>query len=180
MWAPIVSLGRKMVTHPFAMSLGSIGLFLGSFASVDYNSEIEEECIEITRRESEKLAESLEQLHVEALLERMTFDDMRVNRNRCPELYFLYRSAEKKKLELKQDKEFTGRSDSELEAVVASEFYGFTERMCRRAMIRNFHFIKWFKVMQDEFFKYYLAQKLLGFFGKRYFQMIDKTTVSKS
>jgi hypothetical protein len=66
-----------------------------------------------------------------------------------------------KKAELSKDEEFRNKSETKIEAVVASEFYGFSQQMCRRAMIRNMHMIKWFKAtMLDKlssimFYPYY-------------------------
>lgn len=174
--ASVYSTGKKLVYHPIAVTLSSFGFFLSSFAVVDYNRRIEitqEEMASFKQRESQHLGESLEQLHTKAFLETMTYNNIKLNRNRCVELFFLHHRAEKKKLEVKEDPEFKDISSCECEELVASEFCKFGQRMCRRAMIRNVHFIKWFKaMMQDEFIKYYLIP-IAGYFGARYYKMFD-------
>jgi len=165
-----------MVSHPIVVTFSSFGVFLSSIAVVDYNRRIEitdEEKAPFKQRESQHLGESLEQLHSKAFLQSMTFNNIKVNRNRCIELFFLHKRAEKKKLELQADPEFQKMSICDYEELVASEFYDFGRRMCRRAMIRNFHFIKWFKaMMQDEFIKYFLVP-IAGYFGARYCMILD-------
>ncbi len=99
----------------------------------------------------------------------MTYDNITMNRLRSEELFYLFKRAEKKKAELKNDPEVCKeKTNIEIEALVASEYYSFGQRMCRRAMIRNFHLVKWFKAtIQDEFAKYYFLP-IAGFFGTRY------------
>lgn len=97
----------------------------------------------------------------------MTFDNVKANRYRSAELCFLYKRAERKKEEFQGDEVFREKSDSELEALVASEFQNFAQRMCRRSMIRNGHLIKWFKaVCLDEFLTYYVLP-IAGFYAFR-------------
>lgn len=174
--ASVFSAGKRMVSHPIVVIFSSFGVFLSSFAVVDYNRRMEitdEEKASFKQRESQHLGESLEQLHSKAFLQSMTFNNIKVNRNRCIELFFLHKRAEKKKLEVQEDPEFQNMTIYECEALVASEFYDFGQRMCRRAMIRNFHFIKWFEaMMQDEFIKYYLVP-IAGYFGARYYKIFD-------
>jgi hypothetical protein len=71
-----------------------------------------------------------------------------------------------KKAELSKDEEFRNKSETKIEAVVASEFYGFSQQMCRQAMIRNMlNMIKWFKAtMLDKlssmmFYPYYYLSR---------------------
>lgn len=176
MIATAYSTGKKLVSHPIVVTLSSFGFFLSGFAFNDYNRNMEiteEEMASFKQRKSKHLGESLEQLHSKAFLQSMTYNNIKVNRNRCVELFFLHHSAEKKKLELKDDPEFKDMPTGECEELVASEFYEFGQRMCRRAMIRNGHFIKWFKaIVQDEFIKYYIIP-ILGYFGARHYKIFD-------
>lgn len=167
-----VSVGKKLVSHPMVVTLSSFGFFLSGFAVVDYNRKIEitqEEMASFQQRKSQHLGEALEQLHTKAFLQSMAYNNIKSNRTRCVELFFLHHRAERKKLELKDDPEFKDMTPGECEELVASEFCEFGKRMCRRAMIRNGHFIKWFKaMMQDEFFMYFMIP-IAGYFGARYF-----------
>jgi hypothetical protein len=170
----IFTVARNLGTHPVPVTIGSFGLFLSVFATVDYNRDMTgADFSNFKKRDSEHLGESLEQLHSRAFCESMTYDNIRVNRFRSEELYFLFLRAENKKGELKKDEEFKSKNDEYLEALVASEYYGFAQRICRRSMIRNMHFVKWFKAtMHDEFIKYYVLP-IVGFFGARYFKIFD-------
>jgi hypothetical protein len=171
---------KRLASNPSTVLLGSFGIFLSTFGMVDFNRQISEsETTDFQIRPSTHLGESLEQLHSSAFRESMTFDNIRANRLRCKELYFLFKRAELKKAEFKADVEFKDKSDADIESIVASEFYAFGQRMCRRAMIRHFHFIKWFKAtMQDEFIKFYVLP-VAGFFGARYFKLLDRTNGGK-
>lgn len=125
MMASVYSTGKKLVSHPIVVTLSSFGFFLSGFAVVDYNRRIEitqEEMASFKQRESQHLGESLEQLHTKAFLETMTYNDIKLNRNRCVKLFFLHHRAEKKKLEVKEDPEFKDISSGECEELVASEF----------------------------------------------------------
>ncbi len=154
----IFATARNLATHPVPVTIGSFGVFLSFFAAVDYSRDMTgADFSNFKKRDSEHLGESLEQLHSRAFRESMTYDDIRVNRFRSEELYFLFLQAERKKVELKKDAEFKTKNDEYLEGLVASEYYSFAQRICRRSMIRNMHFVKWFKAtMQDEFIKYYV------------------------
>eukprot|EP01038_Epipyxis_sp_PR26KG_P017270 gene17270-23815_t len=175
----IFKISRNLIAHPIATTtfLGYVGLSLSGFAYMDYNRRMEMTAEEITmfkKRESEHLGESLEQFHLKALNQTMTYATIKVNRNRCVELNFLYRQAEKKKHELQGDEQFNQATEAELEDIIASEFFEFGQRMCRRGMIRNFHLIKWCKAtIQDEFVRFYIVP-ILGFLGVRSFKMFDK------
>lgn len=161
--------GKKMAyRHPVVVTVGSFGFFLSAFALVDINRKVElsdDDKSQFKQRNSRHLGEALGQLHFKAFSETMTFDNLKANRYRSAELYFLYKRAELKKEEFKGDEVFKGKSDSELEALVASEFQDFARRMCRRSMIRNWYLIKWFKaVVQDEFIECYVLP-IAGFFA---------------
>ena len=95
----------------------------------------------------------------------MTFDDIRANRFECKELYFLFQRAELMKAEIKADVRFKDRSDREIESIVAKESFIFGRNLCRRAMIRNFHLLRWFDAaVLSEFLKFFVFPfaKLLG------------------
>lgn len=164
----------RLVTHPVAVSVSSFGVFLTTFAVIDFNREVNmDEVDSFNQRDSRHLGESLEQLHTRAFENKMTFNNIKVNRSRCAELFFLYKRAELKKKELRNDDEFRELTDTEIEALVAEEFNNFGQRMCRRAMIRNGHVLKWAKaMMQDEFIKFYVLP-VGGFFLSRYFRVFD-------
>jgi hypothetical protein len=142
---------------------------------VDLNRDVSgAQFIELQQRDSSHSnGEALEHLHSNAFRETMTFDNIRSNRMRCRELFFLHERAVLKKTELSADSEFKDHDAKAIEALVVSDFNNFAQRMCRRAMIRNYHFIKWFKAtMQDEFIKYYLIP-IGSFFAARYFKVFD-------
>ena len=146
----LISKARQIKTQPIAVVLSSFGLFLSCFAVVDYSRNMvinEEVNREFKKRGSKHLGDSLEQLHFEAYLQSITFNNIKVNRYKCIELFVLYKRAEMRKLELKNDDEFQNLTESACEVLAASELNNFGQRMCRRAMIRNFYFIKWFKAV---------------------------------
>jgi hypothetical protein len=165
------SLAKKMAyLYPVAKTVGSFGLFLSAFALVDANREVElsdEDKSQFQQSNSRHLGEALGRLHFKAFSGTLTFDNVKAIRYRSAELLFLYNRAERKKEEFQGDEVFKGKSDSELEALVASEFQNFAQRMCRRSMIRNGHLIQWFKaVILDEFLTYY-ALPIAGFYAFR-------------
>jgi hypothetical protein len=168
---------KYLAGHPSVVVFGSFGAFLSTFAYVDYNREVTTaELTGFKRRESNHLGEALEQFHFQAFSEKMTLDDIRADRFRCEELYFLFKTAVKKKDEWVSDPELKGKSETDIENLVAKKLYDMGQRMCRRAMIRNRHFVKWFKAtMQDEFIKFYVLP-IVGFFGARYFKLFDRKT----
>jgi hypothetical protein len=176
----IFATARNLGTHPVPVTIGSFGVFLSFFAAVDYNRDMTGvDFSNFKKRDSEHLGESLEQLHSRAFRELMTYDNIRVNRFRSEELYFLFLRAKSKKEELKKDAEFKTKNDEYLEGLVASEYYSFAQRICRRSMIRNMHFVKWFKAtMHDEVIKYYVLP-IVGFFGARYFKIFDSKSSPK-
>jgi len=166
---------RKVLAHPVAVTSGSFLFFFSSFAVVDYNRIMDEgDWTNFSQRKSNHLGESLEQLHSKAFMETMSFDDIKMNRNRSKELFYLYERAVRKKEELQNDPVVAvGKTEAELEKLVAGDFMLFAERLCRRSMIRHHHYIKWFKAMLlDEFTKYFLLP-IAGFFAVRYFKMFD-------
>lgn len=129
---------QRLASHPAKVLSASFAILLSTFAVVDFNREISEsELVGFQKRQSNHLGESLERLHFSAFCESMTFDHITFNRWRCEELYFLYKRAKAKKAELKKDVEFQNKSDGDIENIVASDFYCFGQRMCRRAMIRK-------------------------------------------
>jgi hypothetical protein len=169
-------IGEKMASRPIAATFGA---FLSSCALADYFRPVEltdEEMNLFKQREYPHLGDSLEQLHSKAFFQAMTFNCMRVNRNRCIELYFLHKRGEEKKLELKHDPEFKDITQKKLEEDVSSEFCDFGQRMCRTGMIRNFYLVKWFKALvQDEVVKFYLIP-VTGYFGIRYYNFLNCKT----
>lgn len=178
----VVSFGKKTFAHPVAVTGAYFALFLAGFAGVDFNRKLEmteQDRNEFKMRVSEHLGESLEELHSKAYAGRMSFDNIKANRSRSVELYFLYVRAQQKKAEFKCDEEFSQKNSDDLEKMVADEYQGFAQRMCRRSMIRNGHVVKWFKaVIQDEFIKYFLAP-VASFFAIRYFRNFDGKVVGK-
>jgi hypothetical protein len=170
----VFAVARKVGTHPIPVTLGSFGVFLSVFAVVDYNRDMSGFSNSgFTKRSSDHLGESLEQLHSRAFRETMTYDNIRVNRFRSEEFYYLYTRAEKKKAALREDAVFQNLDDNAVETLVVTEYFGFAQRICRRSMIRNMHLVKWFKAtMQDEFIKYYIFP-IAGFFAARYFKIFD-------
>jgi hypothetical protein len=80
----------------------------------------------------------------------MTLDDIKFNRFLCKDMYFLFEVAVLTEAELKQDPEFADRKHSDIEVLVACQCHTLGREMCRSAMIKNGHFIGWFKaVMMD-------------------------------
>lgn len=164
---------RKMVTYPVGVSLGGLGAFLLTFAVVDFNRDVGNTA-KYQKSDSNHLGEALEQLHRSAFRETMTFDNIRANRGRCDELRYLYDSAERKKKEFQNDPEFRNHDEKTVEALVATEFYNFAQKMCRRAMLRNGHVLKWLNAtIEDELIQYYLLP-MGSYFLARYFKIFDR------
>lgn len=154
------------VKHPVVgAGLYFVCLFAG-YGIVDYHRDITGvDLSSFKKRSSDHLGEALEYLHSLAYdRDDNMFGNIGLNSERCVETHFLYQKAlgkleEAKTLPMNKEKQL-----AQLEAQVAKEYYGFTQRMCRRGMIRNGHVIKWLKaVFLDEIFKFYVAP-VLGFF----------------
>lgn len=97
---------KKMAPHPIAVASGSFVLFLSGFALSDFNKAMEltdDERKEFQLKNPAHLGQALAQLHTKAFFQRLTYDSIKVNRNRSIELFFLYKRAEKKKQKLKED-----------------------------------------------------------------------------
>lgn len=111
------------------------------------------------------MGKSLEQLHFKAFTECLTYDNIKANRYRSIELFYLFKKAELKAQKVVADPLFAGTNTVELEALIANEYQIFAQRMCRSSMIRNGHTAKWFKaVIADEIVKVFLLP-LARFFG---------------
>ena len=84
-----------------------------------------------------------------------------MNKNRSVELYYLSAVAEKHFSYYRNSPELQDVSTAEIECMVERKNYNFALRMCRRSIIRNGHFVKWFKaILTDVFFKYYVIPVL--------------------
>lgn len=169
--ASILKFGKRLVSHPVAVTTGLFGLIISTFAYVDYNRDMKittDISYEFKAKKSEHLGEALAQLHSKAFSDRLTYDNIKANRYRTVELIFLFKKMEQKAEEFAADPLFAGKDKAEIEALAASEYQVFAQKMFRRSMIRNSHPIKWFNaVIQDEFVKVFLLP-LAGFFGVRY------------
>ena len=142
---------------------------VSGFAVVDFTREIDIKiCGNFSPKPSSHLAESLEQLHYSAFDGKMEYKDMILNRNKSIELHYLSAVAEKHFASFKSSPELQTADAAEIESMVPRKNYLFTMRMCRRAMIRNGHVIKWFQAMvADELVKYYVMP-VLSFFVIRF------------
>ena len=130
-------------------------------------------CDNFNQKSSNHLAESLEQLHSSAFDGKIQYKDILLNRNKSIELHYLSAVAEKHFASFKSFPELQTEDIAKIESMVARKNYIFTTRMCRLAMIRNGHVIKWFKAMvADEFIKYYVVP-VLSFFVLRFLKNED-------
>lgn len=141
------------------------GATVAGFAVVDFTREIDTKiCGDFSMRRYVHLAESLEQLHSAAFDGTIQYADILINRDKSVELYYLSAIAEKHYSAYTRHPELQDADTAKIESLVVRKNYIFAMRMCRRAMIRNGHFIKWFKAMlADEFIKYYVTP-VLSFF----------------
>ena len=131
---------------------------ISGFAVVDFTREIDIKMCENFNPKSDHLAESLEQLHYSAFDGKMEYKDIMLNRNKSIELHYLSAVTEKHLAFFKSSPELQTDDIADIKSMVARKNTLFTLRMCRRAMIRNGHVIKWFKAMvADEFIKYYVS-----------------------
>ena len=142
---------------------------VSGFAVVDFTREIDiKMCGNFNPKSSNHLAESLKQLHSAASDGKIKYGDILLNRNRSIELHYLSAVAEKHFASFKSSPELQTADAAEIESMVPRKNYLFTMRMCRRAMIRNGHVIKWFQAMvADELVKYYVMP-VLSFFVIRF------------
>lgn len=142
---------------------------ISGFAVVDFTREIDiKMCDNFIPKSHDHLAKSLEQLHYSAFDGKMEFKDILLNRNKSIELHYLSAVAEKHLTFFKSCPELQTDDIADIKSMVARKNTLFTSRMCRRAMIRNGHVIKWFKAMvADEFIKYYVMP-VLSFFVLRF------------
>ena len=142
---------------------------VSGFAVVDFTREIDNKiCGNFAPKPSYHLAESLEHLHSAAFNGKIQYADTLINRNKRIELHYLSAIAEKHFVSYRSYPELQTADTAGIEAMDARKNYIFTMRMCRRAMIRNVHVIKWFKAMlADEFMKFYVMP-VLSFFVIRF------------
>ena len=147
---------------------------ISGFAVVDFTREIDiKMCENFNPKSHDHLAESLDQLHYSAFDGKMEYKDIMLNRNKSIELHYLSAVAEKHLAFFKSSPELQTDDIADIKSMVARKNTLFTLRMCRRAMIRNGHVIKWFKAMvADEFIKYYVMP-VLSFFVLRFLKKKD-------
>lgn len=145
------------------------GTVVTGFAVLDYTREIDMTiCSHFLLKSSGHLGESLEQLHSAAFDRNIRYKDILMNQNKSIELYYLSKITEKHFNEYRDSPELEDISSAEIESMAERKNYNFALRMCRRSMIRNGHFVKWFKAMlADEFVKYYVIP-VLSFFLMRH------------
>ena len=142
---------------------------ISGFAVVDFTREIDiKMCGNFNPKSSNHLAESLEQLHSAASDGKIRYGEILFNRNRSIELHYISAVAEKHLASFKSSPELQSEDIADIQSMVARKNTLFTMRMCRRAMIRNGHVIKWFEAMvADELIKYYV-KPVLSFFVIRF------------
>ena len=135
----------------------------GVIGTIDYNREINLVEQKYEKKSSSHLGEALENYHDMVTKNTLTFSNIFLNRKYCDECWYVYENAERKKEDLKQD----GLGNNEAEETVALAYHGFVQRMSRRAMLRNGHYVKWVKaVTQDEFIKVFVLP-IVAYFVRR-------------
>jgi hypothetical protein len=98
LFSKVRNLFSKVTGHPVVVTTSCFGLFISSFAIMDFNRNIElseEERMEFKPIESHHLGEALEQLHTKAFSQEMSYDTIKFFRHRSIELFFLYKRAVK-------------------------------------------------------------------------------------
>lgn len=112
-------------------------------------------------------------IHASGYERQLRYDDIALNRDQCDEFRYLYQTVENKIIEAEKDEVMKklGRTRRELEVVIVKDLSLFTQKLCRRAMLRNGYFLSWFQSMvQDGFIKYYIFP--LCFVSTRQFKNI--------
>lgn len=146
-------------------------LFVGGLAIADWNRGIslsQEEMDEFYSNKTipNQFGSTLEKYHSAASSRCLSYDFMYAERFTTLELFAAYYCAEKKKKELKDDKKYQYYSGKSLENLIPMYFYVYSQKMARRAMIRNGYMIKWLKsIVNDELVNFYVLP-LLAIFGK--------------
>lgn len=158
----------RMYQHPLMVSGGYISFITLGFGIADYTKESDK-----YEKQSDKhlFCPLLLEIHASGFERKIEYKTLVLNRNRCDELYYLYETVEKKIKEAEQDEvamKKLSKSRMELAGDIVKELPLFTQKLCRRAMLRNGYFSSWFQSMiQDEFMKYYLLPLVAVFLGKK-------------
>ena len=135
----------------------------GTIGTIDYNREINLAEQKYDKKTTSHLGEVLENYHDMVAMNTLTFSTIFSNRKYCDECWYVYENAARKKEDLIQD----GFGNKEAEETVALAYHGFVQRMSRRAMLRNGHYMKWMKaVTEDELIKVFILP-IVAYFVKR-------------
>ena len=150
------------------MSASKLSLTCGVFmfgvnGMIDYNRPIDLADQKYLKKTSSHLGEALENYHDMVTNNTLTYSTILLNRKYCDECRYVYERATRKKEVLKQD----GMNNKEAEETVTLAYHGFVQRMTRRALLRNGHYVKWMKaVTQDEIMKVFILP-IVAYFVQR-------------
>jgi hypothetical protein len=167
----MTTLTARMHQHPLMVCGGYISLLTLGFGVADYTKEIGT-CDPYEKASNKHLCPVLLEMHASGFERQIEYTTIVLNRNRCDEFYYLYQTVEKKIKEAEQDEvamKKLGKSRIELAGDIVKELPLFTQRLCRRAMLRNGYVFSWFQSMiQDEFIRYYLFPLAVVFLGRQF------------
>lgn len=146
------------------------GVAAGSFLAVsDYHQEIEQP-EQYTCRNTDHLGRTLQRIHTVALLETLSFSDIRVDGDCCDEIKFLSTKAAEKKKEIEAI--LIDKSPEQIEETVVKRYRELAVRLCRRGLIRNGYYGYWgMCVIQDKAVQFLLLPAA-GFLGPRVFNFV--------
>ena len=141
------SLCRKLGDKKLSILLTAAGV--GVIGTIDYNREIKLIDPNYPKTEISHLGEALEYYHDKSNEWRgLTFYMILSNREYCDECWYVYENALRSKEGMIKD----GLEPSEAEDAVARAYCILVRRMTRRALLRNGHYLKWFRAVASDGF----------------------------